>query len=124
MQWLDEEQEIARQTVLRISRETLAPAARDLDREMAFPRTGLSVLSEAGFLGCTAPRQYGGLESSAIVRTVILEQIAQGCASTALVCLTHWVCHTCAVHVCDRVHQAEDDASACQRRGACCLCGT
>ncbi len=91
MQWLDEEQEITRQTVLRISREKLAPAARDLDRQMAFPRSELSVLSETGFLGCTAPRQYGGLESCAVARTVILEQIAQGCASTALVCLTHWV---------------------------------
>lgn len=91
MQWLDEEQELTRQTARRITREKIEPAAMDVDKNMAFPWQGITALAEAGFMGCSIPRAHGGLESNAITRSTVLESLAQGCASTALVCLTHWV---------------------------------
>jgi butyryl-CoA dehydrogenase len=79
------------QTASDIARRDLAPRAAKVDREQVFPREGLKKLAEAGFLGLTVPEAMGGGGVDTISFVLATEAVAKGCASTALVFLTHSV---------------------------------
>ena len=61
------------------------------DREARFPLENYQMLQEAGLLGMTIPREYGGLEADAPLFLRCLTEIAKGCSSTALTLCMHSV---------------------------------
>ena len=88
---LTNEQKMIQETAHKIAQQELAPRAVEVDRERAFPADGLQQLARAGLLGMTVPEAMGGGGADALSFVLAVEGIAQGCASTALLFLTHGV---------------------------------
>jgi len=61
----------------------LAPHAAKWDAEKIFPVSKIKAAGEMGFCGMYAPEEWGGLGLSRLDATLILEELARGCTSTA-----------------------------------------
>jgi len=61
---------------------TIAPRAADVDRAEAYPWDNVAALREAGLLGYTIPREYGGAGGSFLDAVVIIEQMSRVCGVT------------------------------------------
>ena len=68
----------------RVAMEYLRPNASQTDRDGRFPESGLQALARAGFWGLTIPKIHGGLEANLLTTVLIIETLAQECASTAM----------------------------------------
>jgi isovaleryl-CoA dehydrogenase len=86
---LNEEQTAVIEEVRRVADESIAPHADDVDARGRFPREAVDALAEAGLLGLTIPVEYGGMGQSIRVACAALDEIAQRCASTAMIYLMH-----------------------------------
>jgi len=64
--------------------ELLSPKAAMVDAEARIPVETLAELWEQGFLSVLAPREFDGQGASLLEATLLIEEIARGCASTAL----------------------------------------
>ncbi len=73
----------------RVSDETIGPNADRTDEEGVFPATSVAALAEAGLMGLAIDKQFGGLGQSVRVVCAVLDEVAQRCASTAMVYLMH-----------------------------------
>jgi alkylation response protein AidB-like acyl-CoA dehydrogenase len=81
---LDDEQRMILETVRRIAAKELAPKAAELDETAEFPHHALAAFAENGLLNPLLPLQYGGVEQGFFTFSMILEEIALVCASSAL----------------------------------------
>jgi len=72
-----------------IAERGVAPHAQRVDREGAFPAESIAALGEDGFLGLTVPSELGGMGQGLRVASAVLDEVAQRCASTAMVYLMH-----------------------------------
>jgi alkylation response protein AidB-like acyl-CoA dehydrogenase len=63
------------------------------DREASFPFENFEALRDAGLLNLTVPRIYGGQELGLPAVCRVIERIAGGDASTALVLAMHYIYH-------------------------------
>jgi butyryl-CoA dehydrogenase len=81
---LSPEQKMIRDTARDLSRREIAPAAAEIDRSHTFPRALFSRLGELGLLGVMVPEEWGGGGMDALSYALALEEIAVGCASTAV----------------------------------------
>ncbi len=75
--------------------EVVAPDAVEVDRSGTFPRAGIDALGRAGLLGLLSAREVGGRGEAYRAATLVIEELAHHCASTAMVTLLHY----CAVPV-------------------------
>ncbi len=75
--------------------EVVAPDAVGVDRSGTFPRAGIDALGRAGLLGLLSAREVGGRGEAYRAATLVIEELAHHCASTAMVTLLHY----CAVPV-------------------------
>src|SRR5215471_19011435 len=73
-----------------LARDVLGAGAAAIDRERRFPKENLSVLGDRGLLGLLVPTEYGGAGGDLAEMSAVLEQMAQGCASTAMVVMMHY----------------------------------
>jgi len=73
-----------------IVRETVAPAAEEVDRAGVYPRRALEEFGRAGLLGLVSSREVGGLGESHRAATLVVERVAAACASTAMVLCMHY----------------------------------
>jgi alkylation response protein AidB-like acyl-CoA dehydrogenase len=69
----------------------IAAEARSVDRERAFPGTGLRALAEAGGYGLLVPERAGGTGGSLSALVGACEAVGAACASTGMVYLMHSV---------------------------------
>jgi alkylation response protein AidB-like acyl-CoA dehydrogenase len=60
----------------------LAPRAAETDRTEEYPWYAVEALRQAGLMGMTIPREYGGAGASYLDATLVIEQIAQSCAAS------------------------------------------
>ncbi len=72
-----------------ITERVIAPAAAQVDADRAFPQASIDALAKAGFMGLTIAPELGGMGQSPRVMCAVLDQVAQGCASTAMIYLMH-----------------------------------
>ncbi|HEX2522187.1 MAG TPA: acyl-CoA dehydrogenase family protein, partial [Terriglobia bacterium] len=86
---LDETQTALITKLHQVADTSIAPAAADVDEKSRFPRESVGALAKAGFLGLTLPAEFGGLAGSMRLACAALEEVAQRCASTAMVYLMH-----------------------------------
>jgi alkylation response protein AidB-like acyl-CoA dehydrogenase len=63
------------------------------DRDASFPFENFRQLFDAGLLSLTVPREEGGLGAGMLETTRVLNEVAKGCASTALVLGMHYIQH-------------------------------
>src|SRR5215210_5022511 len=73
-----------------IIRDTIAPAAHDVDQSGTFPRAAIDALGRAGLLGLVSASEVGGMGQAHRAATLVVERIAQACASTAMVVCMHY----------------------------------
>ncbi|MBF5040898.1 acyl-CoA dehydrogenase [Aggregicoccus sp. 17bor-14] len=81
---LTETQTLIRDTARKISRERIAPGARERDRNERFPRELYTELAQLGLLGVNIPAQYGGAEAGVVSYALAMMEVSAACASTAV----------------------------------------
>ena len=81
---LTEEQQMIIDTVRRITAKEIAPKAAELDETGAFPEHARMLFAENGILNPLLPAEYGGVETTFLTFSMILDEISRACASTAL----------------------------------------
>ncbi len=80
---LSEEQRAFEATARNFAREHLMPFAREWDENEIFPIEALRKAAALGFAGIYVRDDVGGTALSRLDATIIFEQLAQGCVSTA-----------------------------------------
>jgi alkylation response protein AidB-like acyl-CoA dehydrogenase len=68
----------------------VAPSAVEIDQTGAFPRAALGALGTAGLLGLISAPEVGGQGQAHRAATMVVERLAQECASTAMVVCMHY----------------------------------
>lgn len=84
-----EEQKLLIQSVTAFAKEHLAPRAESLDESEGFNKEAFKKMAELGLLGITVEEQYGGANLGAFETTLVMEKLAEACASTTLSYLAH-----------------------------------
>jgi alkylation response protein AidB-like acyl-CoA dehydrogenase len=74
-----------------------------VDAEGRFPRRSIDALAEAGLLGLVSASEIGGRGAGLREAATVVERLARGCASTAMVTLMHY-CATAVIEA----HGAEE----------------
>jgi len=80
---LTEAQQQLRARAAALAAEVIAPRAGDVDRSEQYPWDNVAALGEAGFLGMTVPRKYGGQGLGYLDAVLVIEEIAKVCGVTA-----------------------------------------
>ncbi len=75
--------------VREIVRTSIAPHAVETDERAKFPKASIQAIADAGFFGLTLPNDCGGMAQPPRVFTAVVEEIAQACASTAMIYVMH-----------------------------------
>jgi len=79
-----EQHRLIRNTVEEFVKKEIAPSAHDVDISGTFPREHYTKMGELGFLGIMVPEEYGGFNGDAVSACIVFDELAYGCASTAL----------------------------------------
>ena len=80
---LSEDQRAFQATARQFARDAMMPHARDWDENETFPVETLRQAAELGFGGIYVKDDVGGSDLSRLDATIIFEELAQGCTSTA-----------------------------------------
>jgi alkylation response protein AidB-like acyl-CoA dehydrogenase len=75
----------------RLTRDSFAPLAAEIDRDQRYPRENVSILIDAGLTGLLIPREFGGEGGSLTAASAVAEAVAAGCASTCTVWMSYAV---------------------------------
>ena len=86
---LTEEQKLIEQTVRQMAQKEFAPRAKEIDQSHRFPRESWNLLVQSGLTGLPFAEQYGGAALDHICYAVVVEELAQACASTAVMYSAH-----------------------------------
>jgi alkylation response protein AidB-like acyl-CoA dehydrogenase len=86
---LSPEQQAIQQQVQTFSNTILKPLAADIDKKGCFPKDIIKQAGKLGFMGMTVPKKYGGSGMDPLSYTLVLEEIARVCGSTALTVEAH-----------------------------------
>src|SRR6202158_1480439 len=86
---LTEAQRGARDIARRFSREKLGPIGVEADRSHRYPAEAIAELAKLGMLGIFLPEQYGGAGLDHVSYSLVLEELAVECASTAVIMSAH-----------------------------------
>ncbi len=71
-----------RETARRIADADIGPRAAEVDRTEEYPWDNVSVLRDAGFMGMTLPREFGGQGASYLDAVLVIEEMARVCGVT------------------------------------------
>jgi alkylation response protein AidB-like acyl-CoA dehydrogenase len=83
--FLTDEQRMVRDTARDFARAELAPHAAKWDEEGWLPEAVLAKMGELGFMGMLVPEEWGGGASDYVAYALAIEEIAAGCASSAVI---------------------------------------
>jgi alkylation response protein AidB-like acyl-CoA dehydrogenase len=78
-----------RAVVRELAEGVVKPLAADVDREHRFPDEAIQAATDAGLMGVLIPREYGGAGLDALAFAICIEELAQACASTAVIVDVH-----------------------------------
>jgi alkylation response protein AidB-like acyl-CoA dehydrogenase len=81
---LDDEQRMIIESVRKITAGEIAPKAAELDETAGFPWYAVEAFADNGVLNPLLPAEYGGVELTVLTFSMILEEVAKSCASSAL----------------------------------------
>nr|NIR17356.1 acyl-CoA dehydrogenase family protein [Desulfobacterales bacterium] len=82
---LNQEQRLILKTVRDIAQEKIKPRAAEIDEKAEFPWDTVKTYAENGILAPLLPEKYGGIGAEYLLFSMILEEIAKVCASSALI---------------------------------------
>lgn len=86
---LTEEQELLRETVHRFAADEVAPRAAVNDRDAAWPEAAWQGMAELGLAGIAVPEELGGAAMDRRAVLLAYQELARGCASTAVALAGH-----------------------------------
>ncbi len=86
---LSEEQRAFQQAAREFAQHELAPHAAEWDAQAQFPRQAIAQAGELGFCGLYAAEAYGGLGLPRLDATLVFEELAAACPSTAAFITIH-----------------------------------
>lgn len=86
---LTEDQLAFAESARAFSEVVLAPNAAHWDAEQIFPKEAMQQAGELGFMGIYTPESAGGMELGRLDTSVIVEELARGCTSTAAFITIH-----------------------------------
>jgi alkylation response protein AidB-like acyl-CoA dehydrogenase len=75
---------------IELAEDVLFPAALATDASDVLPRANLDAVADAGLYGMFAPTEVGGLGADAPTMARVVETVAGGCLTTALVWIQHF----------------------------------
>jgi alkylation response protein AidB-like acyl-CoA dehydrogenase len=78
-----------RAAVRELAQGAVQPLAAEVDRDHRFPEEAIRAAAEAGLMGVLIPRELGGAGLDALAFAVCIEELAQACASTAVIVDVH-----------------------------------
>jgi acyl-CoA dehydrogenase len=78
-----------RDAVREFAQGVVQPHAAEVDREHRFPHEAIKGAAESGLLGLLVPREYGGAGLDPLSFAIAIEELAQACASTAVIVDVH-----------------------------------
>lgn len=73
----------------KIASNGVASSAADIDSQAQFPESSIRSLADAGLLGLTLPPEVGGQGQTPSGFAAVVEELAQSCASTAMIYVMH-----------------------------------
>lgn len=73
-----------RETAREVAVRELRPMAGHWDETGQFPRKTFEAVLEAGLVGLTVPREYGGQGESLLEGCIVVEELARACLNTAM----------------------------------------
>ena len=82
---LTDAQKALRDQAREIASREIAPEAAEIARQQRFPRRAVDCLAKSGMLGVTMPSAWGGMGLDTVACTLMLEELASACASTAAI---------------------------------------
>jgi alkylation response protein AidB-like acyl-CoA dehydrogenase len=77
-----------REKVREFVNEWVIPTAHSRDKEDVYPSEIIKKMSSRGYPALTVPGEYGGLDGTKLDACVLLEEVAYGCAATAVSLVT------------------------------------
>lgn len=86
---LTEEERVVQETAREFAVNEVLPLAEKIDKEHYFPKELLPKMAALGFMGATAPAECGGSGLSQVAYSLIVEELAAACASTAIIVSAH-----------------------------------
>ncbi|MGE3163482.1 MAG: acyl-CoA dehydrogenase family protein [Planctomycetota bacterium] len=86
---MNEDHQQIREVVASFSDNELWPGAPAIDKDQRFPTAALAQLAELGVLGIPVSSEHGGADGDLLMLTLVLEELARGCAATSVVVATH-----------------------------------
>ncbi|MCJ7664504.1 MAG: acyl-CoA dehydrogenase family protein, partial [Desulfobacterales bacterium] len=81
---LTEEQEMIRDMVREFADKEIKPTAAYHDESKEFPFETLKALAGLGLMGMSIPQEYGGSNVGTTAYSLVITEIAKGCAATAV----------------------------------------
>ncbi|TME42197.1 MAG: acyl-CoA dehydrogenase [Chloroflexi bacterium] len=78
-----------RAAVRELAQGVVRPLAVEVDRDHRFPQEAVRAAAESGLMGVLIPREYGGAGLDALAFAICIEELAQACASTAVIVDVH-----------------------------------
>ena len=78
-----------RAAVRELAQGVVQPLAAVVDREHRFPDEAITAAAESGLMGVLIPREFGGAGLDALAFAICIEELAQACASTAVIIDVH-----------------------------------
>jgi butyryl-CoA dehydrogenase len=86
---LSKQQKLAQKIAREFAQQELEPHAQERDETMEFPRDAIQKMAQLGFMGISIPKEYGGAALDNVSYTLIIEELAKACASTAIIVAVH-----------------------------------
>ncbi|RMG44329.1 MAG: acyl-CoA dehydrogenase [Candidatus Dadabacteria bacterium] len=86
---LSDEEQMVQETARSFAKSAVEPLAAKIDREHYYPGELVKAMGELGFMGATVPEEYGGAGLSNVAYSLIIEELAAACASTAIIMSAH-----------------------------------
>ncbi|HFQ15290.1 MAG TPA: acyl-CoA dehydrogenase family protein, partial [Rhodobacteraceae bacterium] len=83
MFYLTDDQKMLQNAARRLARDKIRPRAAEVDQSEQYPWDNVRLLTEAGFMGMTIPREYGGQGLSYMDAVLVVEEMAKVCGVTA-----------------------------------------
>src|SRR2546426_787553 len=82
---LSEDQAMLQDMVRKFAETEVAPGAAERDRTCEWPAEVVQKMGELGLMGVTVPDEFGGAGMDTIAYTLVIEELARACASTAVI---------------------------------------
>lgn len=82
---LSPEHKLLQRSVRDFAEAEVKPYAKELDETGRFPRDILRKAAQLGLLGIAIPEEYGGSGMDHVAYSIVIEEIARACASTAVI---------------------------------------